>query len=57
MMKLGQDELNELRAIILANKTNTEVEANPYTRPLVTQQDFLAACVIASLILLFILGK
>lgn len=59
MIQLNQQELAELRALIKAQQTPApEVEQQaPAPRPLVTQSEFLAACVIASLVLFFLLGK
>ena len=57
MIQLNKEELAELQALIKAQQAPAPVEQAPAPRPLVTQSEFLAACVIASLVLFFLLGK
>lgn len=56
MMQISKEELTRLQAY-LATQRQPEPEVMPTARPLITQQEFLAACVLASLLLFFILGN
>lgn len=56
MLQVSKDELDRLRAY-LDTQRQPAPETTPTARPLITQQEFLAACVLASILLFFILGN